>query len=698
MIGKILDKYEILEELGQGGMATVYLARDLRLDREVAVKVLHPHLARQEVARQRFHREAQAVARLKHPHILEIYDYSGPEAPVAYMVMELVRGPTLREHLNQRQPKFPEIGALIVIPVLRALEHAHRHGIVHRDVKPENVMIREDGVVKLTDFGIAHIADVQGMTATGTVLGSPAHMSPEQIEGKRLGPASDIFAVGTVLYRLVTGRLPFDAPYAQALFRKILQGEYQPAQQLAPLVSDSMNRIIDQALRVSPGDRFPSAGAMADALLEELELLGLGSVDSELGSYFANPGAYEVWLEPILLERLVEMGNHLLAEGRRIEALSTFNRALCISPEEPRVLEAVQSIGEEDRVRRLMTWGGGVVGLLVAVFLAWLLVRGGAGEAGGVMPSPGADAGVVVGGPMDAGAVRQRDLGAKGGYDGSPRGRGPLVRAAGGDAWADPGGEVRAQVAGGDASGAVGGSGPSVRDGGAAAMGTAGRDAGVVGRDAGVVGRDAGVVGRDAGVVGRDAGGADAPYSDLGSPANAARVVDGGVMPPKKRRVTRRAPQPKPRGRPVEQIIVTEPWTTVRVDGKVVSRENMRHVIELTRGRHVITLENPGCYPKTFRVDVGPRTEELKELRTTLKWREAKVEVVGPPRSSVFYYDSAGRPRLLGDAKRGVFHHFPMSSPMRRVTLKVVTPEGEQLVKTVVLRPNEKKTVVLPER
>ena len=182
MIGTTLEKYEILEEVGQGGMATVYRARDLRLGREVALKVLHPHLARQEEARRRFRREAQAVARLRHPAILEIYDYSGEEVPTAYIATEFIRGESLRDHLERRAPELPEVGMMIAVQLLGALQHAHENGVIHRDVKPENVLIGHDGGIKLADFGIAHLADGQGMTVTGTLLGSPAHMSPEQIQ------------------------------------------------------------------------------------------------------------------------------------------------------------------------------------------------------------------------------------------------------------------------------------------------------------------------------------------------------------------------------------------------------------------------------------------------------------------------------------------------------------------------------------
>src|SRR4051812_35278551 len=166
MIGRVLDKYEILEEVGQGGMSIVYKGMDTSLHREVAVKVLHPHLASHDEARKRFEREARAVAKLRHENILEIFDYSGKDSQDSYIVTEFIRGRTLKDFATEHPPAFPEIGAMIVADICRALAHAHAGGVLHRDVKPENIMIRDDGVLKLMDFGIAQILDAQRMTVT----------------------------------------------------------------------------------------------------------------------------------------------------------------------------------------------------------------------------------------------------------------------------------------------------------------------------------------------------------------------------------------------------------------------------------------------------------------------------------------------------------------------------------------------------
>lgn len=194
-----LGKYETLEELGHGGMATVYRARDTHLDRFVALKVLHPHLRGEGEARSRFAREARSVARLEHPNIVRVLDYAGEDSEVAFLAVELLTGPTLAEYRRHVGSLPAEVAAAIALAVARALAAAHAQGIIHRDVKPENVLLHRDETVKLTDFGVAHVVDAQGFTATGQILGSPGHMAPEQIEHGACDARSDLFSLGTVL-------------------------------------------------------------------------------------------------------------------------------------------------------------------------------------------------------------------------------------------------------------------------------------------------------------------------------------------------------------------------------------------------------------------------------------------------------------------------------------------------------------------
>ena len=204
-VGQTLDKYELLERVGQGGMAIVYRGLDRSLKRVVAIKVLHKHLADYQEARDRFEREAQAVAKLRHENILEIFDFSAKPDSEAYIVTEFIDGQTLKQFLSGHTLRHPEVAAMISLEVCGALAHAHGVGVLHRDVKPENVMVRKDGLLKLMDFGIAQVLDLERMTVTGQLLGSPAYMAPEIVEGKQLDFRTDVFSVGIMLYLLATG-------------------------------------------------------------------------------------------------------------------------------------------------------------------------------------------------------------------------------------------------------------------------------------------------------------------------------------------------------------------------------------------------------------------------------------------------------------------------------------------------------------
>src|SRR5262245_35640381 len=245
-------------------MAVVYKGLDPSLLREVAIKVLHPHLAGHEEARRRFEREAQAVAKLRHENILEIFDYSGKQSAESYIVTEFIDGSTLKEFTTGHKLAYPEIGAMVVVEVCRALQHAHGLGVLHLDVKPENIMIRKDGAVKLMDFGIAQIVDAQRMTVTGQLLGSPAYMSPEHVEGKPLDFRTDVFSVGILLYQLATGELPFTGKNPHEILKRIAECKYTDARQVNPLVSDRLNRIITRALARLPDDRYPEVTPLCD--------------------------------------------------------------------------------------------------------------------------------------------------------------------------------------------------------------------------------------------------------------------------------------------------------------------------------------------------------------------------------------------------------------------------------------------------
>lgn len=354
MRGPILDRYEIIGELGQGGMSVVYRARDKQLSREVAVKVLHDFLARQPDARKRLHREAVAVAKLHHPGILEIFDYSGPDAEQSFIVTELIDGVTLRDFVDARgHPRFPELAMLVVSELVRALRHAHEQSVIHRDLKPENVMITHDGVLKLMDFGLAQLVDGgTRLTATGTLLGSPAHMAPEVIDGKASDARADIFSMGTILYWLSTGRLPFEAPNPSALFKRILDGAYEDPQIAQPKIGNGLARIIARALAPRVEARYQDITELYADLIRELDEVAIGPVEPAAKAYLADPDGFSRELEPKLIEALLKSGREAIEAGNVARAMDSLNRVLAIDPEHEEVRHLVARIGRKRRLRR----------------------------------------------------------------------------------------------------------------------------------------------------------------------------------------------------------------------------------------------------------------------------------------------------------------------------------------------------------
>ena len=267
LTGTNLDRYEVHEELGRGGMSVVYRGVDTTLQRRVAIKVLHDHLTEDQQARDRLHREAVAVAKLQHKNIIEVFDFStGNEGP-AYIVMEYVEGQSLADILKLLSfESCPEQGLHFLRRIVSALEHAHDNGVIHRDLKPENVLLSEDGHLKLMDFGIARLVDGNAMTLTGTLLGSPGYMAPEYIEAKPTDHRVDIFAFGVLLYRSLTGKNPFEGESPASVLLKITKGEWRPPNELNQEIHPLIAELIARCLAKSPSERFRSARDLKEAL------------------------------------------------------------------------------------------------------------------------------------------------------------------------------------------------------------------------------------------------------------------------------------------------------------------------------------------------------------------------------------------------------------------------------------------------
>ncbi|WP_436785831.1 protein kinase domain-containing protein [Yinghuangia sp. YIM S10712] len=263
-------RYRTLRRIGGGGMAVVHEAHDRALDRIVAVKRLRPELAEDTVARSRFAREAQHAAALDHPAIVRVYDTGedpGPTGPVPWIVMELVRGHTLRALLRREGPLPWRRALRIAARVLDALDYSHARGIVHRDIKPVNVMVTADGAVKVMDFGIARVldGDVAPLTAVGHIMGTPQYFSPEQALGHPASPRSDVYSVGCLLYELLVGTVPFDGDSAISVASKHVRDEALPPSAYRD-VPGAVDDLVLHALRKDPQLRFAGAAEMRSAV------------------------------------------------------------------------------------------------------------------------------------------------------------------------------------------------------------------------------------------------------------------------------------------------------------------------------------------------------------------------------------------------------------------------------------------------
>ncbi|HEY6947954.1 MAG TPA: serine/threonine-protein kinase, partial [Gemmatimonadales bacterium] len=264
----LADRYRIERELGQGGMATVYLAQDVKHDRKVALKVLRPELAA-VIGGERFLAEIKTTANLQHPHILSLFD-SGDAEGIVYYVMPYVEGESLRDRLHRERQLPIDEAVRIATEVASALDYAHRHGVVHRDIKPENILLH-DGSAMVADFGIAlAVSRSEGgtrMTETGMSLGTPYYMSPEQAMGEReITAKSDVYALGAVLYEMLTGEPPFTGPSAQAIIARVVTEEPRSLTLQRKTIPPHVEAAVETALAKLPADRFATAAQFAEAL------------------------------------------------------------------------------------------------------------------------------------------------------------------------------------------------------------------------------------------------------------------------------------------------------------------------------------------------------------------------------------------------------------------------------------------------
>ncbi|WP_312095215.1 Stk1 family PASTA domain-containing Ser/Thr kinase [Niallia sp.] len=272
MIGKrISGRYKVLDMVGGGGMANVYLARDMILDRDVAVKMLRLDYVNDEEFIKRFHREAQSATSLAHPNVVSIYDV-GEEGDIYYIVMEYVEGDTLKQYIHKHSPLSVETVIAIMQQITSAIAHAHQNNIIHRDIKPHNILIDKDGNVKVTDFGIAMALSATSITQTNSVLGSVHYLSPEQARGGMANKKSDIYSLGIVMFELLTGRLPFSGESAVSIALKHLQSETPSVRRWNEAIPQSVENIVLKATAKDPFYRYNSMEEMSEDLRTALDL------------------------------------------------------------------------------------------------------------------------------------------------------------------------------------------------------------------------------------------------------------------------------------------------------------------------------------------------------------------------------------------------------------------------------------------
>lgn len=362
VIGKTLGKYRIIEQIGHGGMAEVYKAYHPGLDRYVAVKLMHTFLIDEQGFMERFQREARSVARLRHPNIVQMYDFDS-DGDVSYMVMEFLEGPSLKNKLNEleAQGQWPTLKetARIVRDVGQALDYAHQRGMIHRDVKPANIMLTKDGGAILTDFGIVKmLSATTQLTASGAMIGTPAYMAPEQSMGDAGDERADIYSLGIVLYQLATGRLPYEADTPMAVVLKHLNAPLPIPSTLNPELPEGVERVILKALAKDPNDRYQSVREMLEHLDQAMQGQPVPQVDPS-----------------------ITMANHALLGD------ATLSSAPLTSPAEAPASQAVAEAPPIQPARRLPGWAWGLIGLLLVALIGggWMLLGGGGG---GDAPTP----------------------------------------------------------------------------------------------------------------------------------------------------------------------------------------------------------------------------------------------------------------------------------------------------------------------
>ena len=329
--------------LGQGSLAVVYQAHDPVLNREVALKILHPIFSKNPKNISRLRQEAQTLAQLDHPNIIRIYSFLDEEVAKG-IVTQFVDGQTLSDLLREHSPLLPEIACRIMCDVMSALEHAHLRRIVHRDIKPENIIISPDGEVKLADFSIAKILNKESLTVTGQLVGSPLYLSPEQASGDKIDERSDLFSAGILFFQMLTGKPPYFDENPVVVLKNIISKTPDKLSHVNPKISKQLEAIVLKALEKEKTQRYQKAWEFRYAILEYLKAQHLSYEDIELKHFFTKPVEYSKTLTEQLSSHYLEEGKKAFAEKDWVKTSQLWNKSLEYNPQDPQVLKELKKL------------------------------------------------------------------------------------------------------------------------------------------------------------------------------------------------------------------------------------------------------------------------------------------------------------------------------------------------------------------
>ena len=370
----------IRDELGVGGMAVVYRADDTTLRREVAIKVLLPHMVRKDELAGRFMREARAAAALDHPGIMKIFDVGGADEASGtppYIVMELLRGKSLKEFLEKHGAPLAEVAAMLGASLAEALHAAHEAGVIHRDVKPANVMITDAGRPVLCDFGVARLANDDAVaTQSGLVLGTPVFMAPEQALAQKVDARTDVYSLGATLYQIATGAMPFSGGTAQVI-SAVTRGDFVSPARRNPTIGAPLGKEILRAMTLEPEARHQSAAELGTALSAIARVPGMGDRGEELRAYFADPAGWNAKARPLILAAAMARAETAWQKREFARSLAECDRVLALDPQHEGASALVARVDRgARRWKRTFVAAGVLVGFAaVAGGGAWLFGR-----------------------------------------------------------------------------------------------------------------------------------------------------------------------------------------------------------------------------------------------------------------------------------------------------------------------------------